>query len=279
MGDRLKKFKFNNILQKYFSIFKISWQDSLVYKLTFIFRRLRVLILLLSNFFFWLAVFQNNQTIGSYNARSMLTYIIGTFLLAELVLSSLSIEIGFEIGSGNLSNTLLKPVNYFNYWLSRDWAHKTLNLFFILLEIGLLILILRPPLYFDIKLINILVIAGVLPLLLILNFYINVFISLLSFWFPEHNGWPQRFLFNILLMFFAGMYFPFDLLPKILSNFFQVLPTGLLMFFPLQLYLNRLSIMRAVLNILLIIVWLVIFRKLNQWIWAKGLKKYTSEGR
>lgn len=268
-----------NWLKKYLTIFKISWQSYLVYRLSFFLWRLRTLFWLLSSYFFWRAVYQNTNFIGSYSSSLMLTYILGTFILGDLVLSSLSIEIGPEIATGDLSNRLLQPFNYFFYWLARDWAHKLLNTLFIILEVFLIITILKPPLYFSKDIISIISLLAVLPLLLILNYNINLCISLLSFWFPEHNGWPQRFLFNTILMFLAGMYFPFDILPKIIALFLQFLPTGFLLFFPMQIILGRISLIKIFINIFIVFGWTLLLIKLNTKIWRQGLKKYGGEGR
>ena len=134
-----------NWLKKYLTIFKISWQNGFVYRLNFIVWRTRSVVLLLTIYFFWFAVYQFNKQIVGYDEQMMLTYIIGTSIMHSLVLGSRSVDVSAEIGTGGLSNYLIKPINYFSYWLARDFADKILNLIFVAFELSLIFFILKPP--------------------------------------------------------------------------------------------------------------------------------------
>ena len=109
--------------------------------------RVRSIIRLLAVYFLWLAIFRRNQELFGYNQELILTYVLGTSLVRALTLASRSVDVGGEIASGALSNYLLKPINYFHYWLSRDITDKLLNLSFVLVEVSLIIWLLKPPLF------------------------------------------------------------------------------------------------------------------------------------
>jgi len=266
-------------MKKYLQVFKISWQDSFAYRLNFFLWRLRTIFWILASYFFWLVVYQNRTTIGGYNQQSMFTYILGVFILSDLILSSLSVNLSVDISTGNLSNQLVKPVNIYYYWLARDWADKLLNLLFSLAEIAFVFVILRPPIFINLNFVSLIIIAVAVFLALLLNFFLNFLVSLLAFWFPEHGGWPQRFLFSILLSFFAGLYFPLDIFPKIIYQIFQILPTSYLIFFPLQIYLGRISSKEILVGFFLMVAWTLILIKVNKIVWRQGIAKYSSEGR
>src|SRR3990167_5333150 len=102
-------------IQNYWQVAKVSWSNGLVYRLNFVMWRVRVVVQLLSVYFLWLAIFGQTENAFGYSRAEMLTYIILIGLIRSLVFSSRSIDAQEEISSGNLSNYLVKPVNYFNY--------------------------------------------------------------------------------------------------------------------------------------------------------------------
>jgi ABC-2 type transport system permease protein len=266
-------------MKKYLQIFKTSWEDGFVYRLNFVMWRLRTIFWLLASYFFWLAVYQNRTQIGSYTQKAMLTYILGTFLLSELIQRNISVSIGEEISSGDLTNYLVKPINYFYYWIVRDWADKLLNLFFGIVELIILVFIFKPSLAFNLEAKTLAMLFLSLPLAVLLSFWLDLLISLLSFWYPEHGGWPQRFVSSILFTFLMGTYFPLDILPFHLGKILSLLPTGFLIYFPLQIYLGRVNSLDWLINFLVMLFWTFVLYKLNQKIWLAGLKKYAAQGR
>ena len=143
-------------MKKYYIIAKNTWDEMLTYRASFIMWRVRNTIQLLTIYFLWLVVLSGNKTILGYDQPAMLTYILGTSLLDAIVLSSRSYAVGEEINSGNLMNFLLRPINYFKYWLAKDVGDKAMNVVFSLIEISLIFIILKPPLFFQTNLFYIL---------------------------------------------------------------------------------------------------------------------------
>lgn len=269
MGDWLKK---------YLTIFKISWQNGFVYRLNFIVWRIRSIVLLLAIYFFWFAVYRFSKQIVGYDENMMLTYVIGTSIMWSLVLGSRSVDVSAEIGTGGLSNYLIKPINYFSYWLTRDFADKILNLIFLIFELGIIFLILKPPLLVQTDPFYLLSFLIFSLLSVLIYFYLSLIISLTTFWYPEHNGWPARFLFMVIVQFFCGGLLPLDILPKMIFNFLRLLPSAYFIFFPLQIYLGRASIGRILVGFIIMIFWIFILRYLVKLLWQKGLKSYTAVG-
>ncbi len=266
------------MLKKYFQIFKISWQESLVYRFNFVVWRIRTVILRLSAYFFWYAVYRFNQNIGGYDEEMMLTYILASSLLHSLVLGSRSIDVAGEISTGKLSNCLLKPINYFFYWLSRDFSDKLLNLVFLIFELALIFWLLKPPFFLQTNLFYLFGFIGFSILSIFVYFYLSLIISLTTFWYPEHNGWPARFLFTVLLRFFSGGLLPLDILPRLVFNFLRFLPSSYFIFFPLQVYLGRVDRTGIITGFTVMALWIFILKFLVNLLWRRGLKSYTAAG-
>src|SRR3990172_6518136 len=267
------------MLAKYWQVTKTSWENGFVYRLNFLMWRVRAGIWLLTVYFLWGGIFQRTDGFLSYDKAAMMTYILGTGVLATIVFSTRSIDVGTEIAEGDLSNYLLKPVNYFAYWFSRDLADKLLNILFVIGEIGLIIFFLRPPLIMPTAsgLIAMFLLVSILAL--VLYFIFSFLVSAFTFWYPEHNGWPIRFFVFVLLEFLAGGLFPLDILPPVVFSLLRLLPPAYFMYYPLQVFLGRLSFWEGVGVVSGLIFWIFLLAIVLNLVWRRGIKVYEAYGR
>ena len=266
-------------MRKYWQIFKISWQNALVYRFNFFMWQVRTLLSFLTIYFFWFAVLTQYDHIGTYSRTTMFAYLLVAAFLRNLVLWSDSYHACVEIANGDLNNYLLKPLSYLGNWLARDWADKILNLFFFVPELALIIIVLKIPLVFPVSpwvwtWFILLAILGSL-----LYFFFSFLVSSFSFWYPEHDGWPLRFFMLMFLDFLSGAAFPLDIFPQSVTAFFKLLPTSYFIYFPTQVYLGRLSFNDQLSGLIIMLFWLIIFFWLVKIVWHKGLQIYGAYGR
>lgn len=265
--------------KKYFQVAKTSWSGGFVYRLNFVMWRVRNVVQLIAIYFLWFAVMSRNSTAFNYTTAQMLTYILGTSLIRALVFGQRSIDAQNEIGSGDLNNYLVKPIGYFKYWFSRDIADKLLNILFSIGEIAILLIWLRPEIYLQT---NPLMLAGFLLaslLAMVMYFYFSFLVSMTTFWIPEENGWPQRFLIFVVLEFFSGGLFPLDILPPAVYAVIGKLPSAYFLNAPLQIYLGRFSATEMASTLLMMVIWIAVLRITANWTFRKGLKIYGAYGR
>lgn len=266
-------------MSKYFQVFKISWANGFVYRLNFIMWRVRSLFHLFTVYFLWIAIFGQRQQVFGYSQSVMLTYVLGTAVLRSFVLSSRSVTVGMEIANGNLSNYLIKPINYFANWLSRDLADKLLNIFFVTIEISLFILLFKPSVIPPASLAHLVLFLLATIIAMLMYFFFSFLVSSFTFWYPEHNGWPLRFIIFMVLEFLAGSLFPLDIFPQSVFNIFRLFPPAYFLFYPMQIYLGRLPTDQLGSVFLIMGFWLLILYKITQLVWKKGLKIYGAYGR
>lgn len=144
-------------MDKYFLIFKTSFQQEFAYRVNFIMWRVRNVFQIFLVFFLWDTIFSNpDRVVFGYDRKKILTYVFGLLIVKAFVLSSKTIDVAGEISRGDLSNYLLKPINYFKYWFTRDMSSKSLNLTFAAGETLLLYLLLKPPVFLQTNAISIL---------------------------------------------------------------------------------------------------------------------------
>lgn len=264
-------------MKKYFLIARLTWDEILTYRLSFTMWRVRWVLGLVAVYFLWAAVFPTNGMLFGYTQSLMLTYILGSSLISSVVLSSKTIAIGDEINQGNLSNFLIKPINYFKYWFARDLGDKAMNICFATVELSMLFAFLRPPVFIQTNVNYIFLTAISVFIALILFFFINFLLGLIGFWTEE--VWAPRFVFFIILNFFAGQLFPLDILPATLFSIFRFLPFTYLLFFPIKIYLGQLSLIEVYFGLIISVFWLVILYLLLKFVWKRGLKNYAAQGR
>jgi len=265
-------------MRKYFQVIKITFQAIFVYRLNFILWRFRALVQLLVLYFLWLAVIPEGTTLFGYDQAKILTYILGTSIVRSFILSSRSVDAAGEIASGALANFLLRPINYLKYWFSKDIADKILNLFFSIIGIFLILILLRPPIIIQNNPMIIFLTIVTIILGIILYFYLSFLLSMVAFWTPE-NVWPPRFLSMIIIEFLAGSLFPLDILPVGVFKALKLLPFTYLLFFPLNVYLGKLTTQEIFTGVLISIFWIIVFWQLAKALFRLGLRNYVAWGR
>jgi ABC-2 type transport system permease protein len=264
-----------NRLKKYWQAFKISWQNSFVYRLNFMMWRVRNVLGLVALYSLFSAIFQTKEIFG-WQLSKILTYILLSSLLQSIVFSSRTIDLAWKINRGEINNFLLKPISIFKFTFSIDAADKLLNLIFSFAEVCLLIFFLKPSLVLSFNLVYFFLFSLAILLATVLYFFINFLMGTIGFWTPE--VWAPRFIFNIVLGFAAGAYFPLDFLPKPLYLFLKLTPFHYLIFFPLQLYLGQVKPAEIVQAFLVLLIWVFILFYFVRYIWQKGIKSYEAQG-
>lgn len=266
-------------MKKYFIVFAISWQNEFTYRLNFILWRFRNVLKFLMTYFLWTGIFISTSSAFGYSKEQMLTYVFMVLAVQAIVLSSPSSDnMGGEIANGDLSNYLLKPVNYLKYWFTRDLSSKLLNLLFASTELTILWFIFKPTLKLP---------AGAEALLgffvsaflaLGIYYFVNVSARFVAFWTPE-NTWGVAFVILIFLEILAGGIFPLDILPKSINTFLQFTPFPYLIYYPIAIFVGKIQGLELIRILGQSLIWLVFMFFITKIIWHKGLKVYAAEGR
>ncbi len=267
-------------MNKYLQVFKISFQQEFVYRVNFVMWRVRNVLQIFLVFFLWDTVFaQTDRVVFGYDRSRILTYVFGLLIVRAFVLSALAAEVAGEVSRGELSNYLLKPVNYFKYWLTRDISSKVLNLFFATIEVTLLYFLLKPPFFLQTNLLSLGAFLISIITAMFIYFVLLFITSSIPFWLPE-AGWGGHFLVSVVIVeFLSGALFPLDVLPQAVQNVLNLTPFPYLIFFPLQVYLGKITGLVLVKGILVSLFWAGALWFLMNSIWKKGLKVYQAHGR
>lgn len=267
-------------MNKYLNIFAISIEQEFAYKVNFIMWRLRNVIQIIIAFFLWDTLTDNSGgEIFGYDKDRILTYVLGLIFIKALVLSARAQDVAGEISRGEILNYLVRPVSYFKYWLTRDLSSKALNIIFATLEFSVFYLIFKPPFYFQTNIFQLLLFLISIVFAVLLYFLLLFTVNAIPFWAPE-MGWGGQFLIIVILVeFFSGTLFPLDILPSGILKFLNLTPFPYLIFFPLQVYLGKITGINLIQGFVISMGWVFVLWFAMHFVWRKGLKVYQAYGR
>lgn len=261
---------------KYLAVFRISWEQGLVYRLNFVLWRVRSVLQLLLTYFVWFTVFQSSSSIFNYSQNQIVSYIVVGAVIRSVILSTRVADVAGQINEGSIINFLVKPLGVIRYYFARDLADKLLNIAFVIFEITLLLLILKPTFLWqqNPQILILFLLATIFGL--ILYFAFAFLIGLLAFW--VENVWASLFLVMIFLEGFGGGLFPIDILPKDIANMLMLTPFPYFIYFPAKIYLGTLPMREIFFGFAVLLFWTVATFFLMHLSLQKGLRRYSSFG-
>ncbi len=267
-------------MHKYLAVFAISFQQEFAYRMNFIMWRIRNVLQVLVTYFLWTTLFATSgRQLFGYTRETIITYVLGLLFIRAAVLSAKAQDVAGEIARGDLSNYLVKPINYFKYWLTRDIATKSLNISFAFAEMTILWLLLKPTLFFQTEVAYLILFIIALFLAMFIFFILLFITNAIPFWAPE-VAWGGHFLVTVILIeFLSGALFPLDILPQMFQSVLHATPFPYLVFFPLQIYLGKVPYSEALTGVLVAFFWVIMLYFLMTKIWARGLKAYQAYGK
>lgn len=263
-------------MKKYWQIIKVGFAEATTYRLSFVLWRVRRVLNLLLVYFLWLALLGNSTAIFGYQQKEIITYILLSNIVGSFVFATKTEGLAETIVSGDLSNLLLRPFSPFLALAARDAGDKFMNIAFSVVEVILLIFFLKPALLWQTQPFFLLAFVLAVTLAIVLYFNISLLLGFVGFWSPE--VWAPRFIFFVLINFFAGMLFPLDILPRPVFTILQALPFTYLLYFPLKVYLGQLSSGAILSGLFFSVLWTAVFIKAVSWTWQKGLRSFAAQG-
>ena len=107
-------------MRKYWHVLNIGLQNTLVYRLNFLFRATFGLIPLTATIFVWRAIYEGKPggKVATYELAQMISYyLVITIVDALTAVTEDDWQIAADIKDGNISQFLLKPMDYLTYRL------------------------------------------------------------------------------------------------------------------------------------------------------------------
>ncbi|MBI5387482.1 MAG: ABC-2 family transporter protein [Verrucomicrobia bacterium] len=265
-------------MKKYWQVINIGIQNTLVYRVNFLFRVLFGFIPLVALLSMWRVIYQGRETsVAGYTLAQMVSYyLIMTVVDALTAVNEDDWQIAADIKDGQISQFLLKPIDYLAYRFCLFTAGRLIYAAVATLPVAGLILYYReafvlPP---DLATFGWFALSVVMTALL--QFFISYTMALLAFWVLE----VSTFIFIVFAFEYiaGGHLFPVDILPPAVLDVLYLTPFPYQLFFPVQIYLGRATGAELYQGMAVQAAWVIVAFLLARFVWSRGIRRYSAVG-
>jgi ABC-2 type transport system permease protein len=237
---------------------------------------------LATNFFFGLlraflmiALYDNRTEVTGISLSEAIT----TTALTQAVIAFMHIfgwwEVMQAVRSGDIASDLLKPLNYFMFWLAQDIGRAMAHM----LVRGITI-VLAYAVFFEIALPKTigqwLALIVTLAFSLLVSFSWRFLVNLAAFWTPDARG-IGRLAFS-LSWFLSGFLMPLRFFPAWFVRLCHLTPFPSMINTVLEVYLGLLSGPELFKALGMQVLWIVILSVLGQLVMRAGVRKLVIQG-
>ncbi|MBC8333116.1 MAG: ABC-2 family transporter protein [Anaerolineae bacterium] len=237
---------------------------------------------LVTNFFFgilraaiFVALYDQQAEVGGLSLQGAITFAA----LAQAFIGYLSLFSWFElmnsVYTGDISSDLLKPMNYFAFWLAQDLGRALVNLL-----LRGLVLMAGYALIFDLiwpkSILQMLAVLVAIAFSWLLSFAWRFLINLSALWTPNARG-ILRFFF-VFSWFFSGFLMPLRLYPDWVQSISRFTPFPHMLNSVVEIYLNMLSGPEVLLTLLAQLLWATILIAAGQFVLRAGVRRLVILG-
>lgn len=258
-------------MKKYFIVFVNSVLVQLNYKFNFITNIFNKFLTVIVAVFTWNAIYASveGNIIANFTRLEMIVYIIIANLSMTLFSTSKVVTLSSQVRNGKLTTHLLRPYSFLWYYFSDFLGERFIYIILYILAL-LTNLVIGTNIVYTIY-------AFIFLICNILMFYIFIsFVGNLGFWLFQM--WPLRGVMNSLYILFGGLLFPLNLLPEKIYSIVSKNPFSMVAYQYTLVLQNSLSLVELQKNILISILWAIIFYILYNITFKKGLLQYEGMG-
>src|SRR5579872_101151 len=176
-------------MKKYRHVLNIGIQNSLTYRFNFLARSLFGLIPLIAMLYVWHAIYDGNGkggTVGTYTYAEMVSYYLLTTIVDALTaVNEDDWQIAADIKDGNISQFLLKPIDYLWYRLCLFLSGRVTYLAVAAVPLTIFILCLHKYFVLPHDWVTFVLFLVSIVLTALIQFFMSYTMAMLAFWVLE----------------------------------------------------------------------------------------------
>jgi ABC-2 type transport system permease protein len=267
-------------MKKYWHVIGIGIQNNLTYRVNYLARTLFSFIPLFAMLSLWRTIYAGKgqgSALGGYTQAEMIFY----YLLVAVVDVLTAVneddwQIAADIREGNISQFLLKPVDYLWYRLCLFISGRIAFVTMAAVPLAVFIFCYRqyfllPPdaLTFGVFLVSLVLTA-------LLQFFISFAMAMLGFWLLEISTFIFiLFAFEYLA---SGHLFPLDILPPGVKQVLFLTPFPYQLYFSIQIYMGKVAGAGLWSGLAMQGLWVLAAYAFARFMWGRGVKRYGAFG-
>ncbi len=287
-------------LRTWWIILRISIEERLVYRGEFMLGTLMRFLPVITQIFFWAAVFSaaagdsattsassghGGSMIVGYTYQDFIAYYLLTMVTrAFSSMPTLASGIAKSIRDGTIKKFLVQPVDMIGFLLIGRVAHKLVYYLVATLPFALVFYLCRgyftngwPPAP------ELLAFFAALVMSFFLGYFLDAAIGLIGFWFLEVSS--LLFVYMLLSFFFSGQMFPlemFDKFPIVGSitayDLVRLTPLPYLAYFPAAIFLGKIHGAKLLWGLAGEVAWIVALMAICRIAFNRGVRRYSAYG-
>lgn len=266
-------------MKKYLHVLNIGIQNHLTYRFNFLARTVFGLIPLIAILYVWKTIYEGKASgmVGTYSLAEMISYyLLVTVVDALTAVNEDDWQIAGDIKDGNISQFLLKPIDYLSYRLCLFLSGRLTYLAVATVPLTLFILYLRQYFLLPPDWLTLWAFLISIVLTALLQFFISYALAMLAFWVLE----VSTFIFIVFAFEYiaSGHLFPLDILPAGVQQALYFTPFPYQLYFPISVYLGKTSGPELLRGLLFQAGWVIVAYVVARLAWQRGLKKYSAVG-
>lgn len=262
------------MLNEYFRVTRLNIKSEFQYRMHIFMRILVSFIPIVCLIYLWYLLYQDQSSVKGYSFVSMITYTVLAKILYEILTPSVHWDVYSDVCSGDIVRFFTKPLYFMRFLFFKNIGLRLVSLATCVVLFGVIFLFREHFIFPE---------AGdILPFLLscmmsfILFFLIYFFVSLISFWLVDIFAF--FFMVGNIISFTSGALIPLDLMSGKVYNVLMLLPFSKLVYFPMSIYLGKLSLEEIINNFIVGGVWILILFLLSQRVYKLGTLRYNAPG-
>ena len=267
-------------MKKYWHVINIGLQNNLQYRFNYLTRTLFSFIPLFAMVSLWRTIYTGNsragETSGFTESQMIFYYLLVAVVDVLTAVNEDDWQIAADIREGNISQFLLKPVDYLWYRLSLFFAGRIAFIAVAGIPLAVFIFCFRQYVLPPVNLTALLVFPVALVLTALLQFFISYAMAMLAFWLLEISTFIFiLFAFEYLA---SGHLFPLDILSPPLKQILFLTPFPYQMYFPISIYLGKAVGAEMWCGLGIQFLWVIAAYVFARFMWRRGIKKYSAFG-
>ena len=257
-------------------LWQVNWAEQWQYRANLIMYLLYWLVSPIIYLAVWSSIAQSKGSVNGFTVNDFVTYYL-TLLVVDQITSNIVIHtFAYKVQDGSLSGELVRPIHpMLTNALVNNIAFKVLTILGFI-PVWIILFFLYKPDYSHLTLTGILVALPAMVMGFLVGFLLSAAITSLAFWTTRVYS-IHEFYYALILL-FSGQFVPLPLMPKLIQDVAQYLPFQLLIYFPIQVILGKLSSAQIIQGYVTGITWLVVTISIFTWVWRNGVKRYSAVG-
>jgi ABC-2 type transport system permease protein len=267
-------------MKKYWHVIGIGIQNNLTYRVNYLARTLFSFIPLFAMLSLWRTIYagkEQGSVLGGYTQAQMIFY----YLLVAVVDVLTAVneddwQIAADIREGNISQFLLKPIDYLWYRLCLFFSGRIAFIAMACVPLAVFIFCFRDYVVWPASGAALPAFVISLVLTALLQFFISYTMAMLAFWMLEIS----TFIFILFALEYlaSGHLFPLDLLPPVLQQVLFCTPFPSMLYTPIGIYMGKIAGADMVRGLCVQLGWVIAGYVLARFAWRRGIRKYAAFG-